>query len=213
MVRVKVCGITRREDALYAVEQGASAIGFIFYRQSERYISPVKAANIVKDLPPFVGRIGVFVDMNLQGIINIIRRTGLSAVQLHGLESHQFCYELRSISSIPIIKAFRIKDKESIERIEAYSYAVNAFLLDTYKPDLQGGTGETFDWNLALQAQRYEKPIILSGGLNVDNVIDAYRFVVPYALDVNSGLETMPGIKDHTKIKEFFEKIKNITDN
>lgn len=207
MKKIKICGITREEDAYYAASQGASALGFIFYRQSPRYIPPVKASNIVKNLPPFVARVGVFVDMNLQGILNIIRRVGLSIVQLHGFESHEFCYELKTISSIPIIKAFRVKDATSLDGIKDYCYAINAILLDTHKEDLHGGTGKSFDWEIASQAHKYNKPIILSGGLNADNIMAAYKQVNPYALDVNSGVEISPGIKDHNKIKALFNNL------
>jgi phosphoribosylanthranilate isomerase len=213
MVKVKICGIKNQEDALCAIEYGASALGFIFYRQSDRYVPPVKASNIVKDLPPFVDRVGVFVDMNLQGIINIIRRVGLSAIQLHGHESHEFCYELKCVTSIPVIKAFRVHNEESLDRIQKYLYCINAIHLDTYSKDLMGGTGKTFNWDLALRVKKYDKPIILSGGLSPDNVIQAYQHVRPYALDVNSGVEVSPGMKDHTKIKLLFSKLSTMDFN
>lgn len=211
MIRVKICGITRKEDADIAINEGASALGFIFFRHSQRYIPPVKASNIVKNLPPFVDRVGVFVDMNLQGIINIIRKVGLSAVQLHGSEGPQFCYDLKHISSIPIIKAFRVSDRLSISQIDKYRHCANAILLDTYDSELKGGTGKTFSWELAKEAQHYGLPIILSGGLNSENVKEVYNYLTPYALDVNSGVEVAPGVKDHFKIKDFFNVIKALT--
>lgn len=207
MARVKICGITNIDDAMKAAELGAYALGFIFYRESPRYIPPVKAAAIVKQLPPFVGRVGVFVNMNLQGVLEIIKRAGLSAVQLHGNETHEFCYQLHAISSIPIIKVFRIQDESSFYKIENFGYAINAILLDTYKDDTYGGTGETFNWRLADLAKKAEKPVILSGGLNTANVVEAFKSVKPYAIDINSGIEISPGIKDHYMMKSLFDKL------
>jgi phosphoribosylanthranilate isomerase len=207
MTRVKICGITRKEDALYAIEKGACALGFIFYLKSERYIPPVKASKIVSDLPPFVDRVGVFVDMNPEGIINIVRKMGLSAVQLHGHESPEFCYELKCISSIPIIKAFRVRDEGIILKIEKYLYSVNAILLDTYQKDQLGGTGKTFNWDIAKKVSNLGKPVILSGGLTPENIKEANKTVKPYALDVNSGIEISPGIKDHNRINALFERL------
>ena len=207
MYRVKICGITNEEDALSAIEKGAFAIGFIFYPKSPRYIPPVKASQIIRKIPPFIGRVGVFVNMDIRGIFEIMKRVGLSAVQLHGDESPEFCYELKTLSSIPIIKVFRIKDESSLNNIKKYSYTVNAILLDTHKDKVYGGTGETFDWNLAKKARNYNIPLILSGGLNPQNIKEAYDIVKPYAFDVNSGIELTPGIKDHTKMDLFFRKL------
>lgn len=210
MHRVKICGITNKDDANAAVQYGASALGFIFYRKSPRYIPPVKAGDIVKDLPPFVDRVGVFVDMNLQGLIAINRRVGLSAVQLHGKESPEYCFELKTISSIPIIKVVRVKDESSIKNLDKYIYAVNAFLFDTYKKGQYGGTGETFDWNLIKKLSDLGKPIILSGGLTPDNAVEAYQTANPYALDVNSGIEITPGLKDHAKMRFLFQRLNKL---
>lgn len=210
MLRVKVCGITNKDDANMAVNAGASALGFIFYRKSPRYIPPVKAGDIVKDLPPFVDRVGVFVDMNLPGLIAIIRKVGLSAVQLHGKESPEYCFELKAISSIPIIKAIRVKDESSLAGLDRYVYAVNAFLLDTYKKDVYGGTGETFNWHLVKRLGNLGRPIILSGGLTPANALEAYNIAKPYALDVNSGVEISPGLKDHTKLRFLFERLNTL---
>lgn len=207
MLRIKICGITKKIDAECAIQNGASALGFIFYRNSPRYIPPVKASKITQELPPFISRVGVFVDMEIQGIINIIRRVGLSEVQLHGSETAKSCYDLRSITSIPIIKAFRIKDEKSIDKIESYLYACNALLLDTYQENEVGGTGKVFNWDIAQKAKKFNKPIILAGGLNQDNIIKAYKHVRPYAFDINSGVETSPGIKDHNKIKMLFNAV------
>ena len=208
MKRVKICGITNTDDALCSIKNGAFALGFIFHTQSPRYIPPVKASNIVKDLPPFVTRVGVFVDMNLQGILAIVKRVGLSAIQLHGDETPEFCFELRAVSSIPIIKAFRIKDSSSIQNIDKYTYAVNAILLDSYSKQEHGGTGKTFNWDIANLLKKLDKPIILSGGLKKKNIVEAYNSVKPYALDVNSGVEISPGFKDHEKIESLFKTLK-----
>lgn len=208
MKRVKVCGITNIDDAICSIKNGAFALGFIFHTESPRYIPPVKAANIVKEMPPFVGRVGVFVNMNMQGILAIVKRVGLSAIQLHGDETPEFCFELRAVSSIPIIKAFRIKDYTSLQAIENYTYAVNAILFDTYSKLEYGGTGKTFDWNLINNIKKYEKPIILSGGLNNKNILEAYNSIKPYALDVNSGVEISAGYKDHEKLEALFKTLK-----
>ncbi|MGD9580812.1 MAG: phosphoribosylanthranilate isomerase [Vampirovibrionia bacterium] len=209
MKRVKVCGITNIDDALCAVKYGSFALGFIFHTESPRYIPPVKAANIVKELPPMVSRIGVFVDMNLQGILAIVKRVGLSAIQLHGNETPDFCFELRAVSSIPIIKAFRVKDLASLQNVDKYYYAINAALFDTYSSKEYGGTGKTFQWDLLKTLKGFDKPIILSGGLNDKNILEAYNKVKPYALDVNSGIEISPGYKDHEKIESLFKSLKN----
>lgn len=210
MIKVKICGITNEKDAFKAIDLGVSALGFIFYTKSPRYIPPVKASDIINSLPPFVNKVGVFVNMNIPGILAIIKKAGLSSVQLHGDETPEYCYELNAITSIPIIKAFRIKDKTSLSKISDYRHSISAVLLDTFRDEYYGGTGEIFNWNLLKALEKYEKPIILSGGLNHQNIEEAYLKIIPYAFDFNSGLEISPGIKDHYKMEMLFKKIEEL---
>ncbi len=198
---VKICGLTNLDDALAAVRFGADAVGFIFHRPSPRYVDPDDVAAIVEKIPRHVTKIGVFVDSPRHDIENIVRRLHLSAIQLHGDQHPEDCtgYE------VSVIKAFRVG--EGFDSRQLGLFDVQAFLLDTYRPGVQGGTGETFDWNIALQAKQYGK-IFLSGGLNPGNIQDAVRFVRPYAVDVSSGVELAPGQKDKEKVREFIIKAK-----
>src|SRR4030042_5564731 len=168
MVRIKICGITDLEDALLAANLGAQSLGFIFYPRSRRSVAPEVAGEIIRQLPPFVLSVGVFVDEDAALVREIAARVGLDWVQLHGKESPDYC---RSLGR-RVIKGFRIQDEGSLDALGQYQGAVQAFLLDTYQPGLPGGTGETFDWHLARRAQPYG-PIILDGGLNDKNVAEA----------------------------------------
>ncbi len=200
MTRVKVCGITRRKDALRAVELGADALGFIFYPKSPRYIPPEKAAEIIRSLPPFVASVGVFVDASVREIRSAVRTCLLSAAQLHGMESPAYCREI----SVKVIKAFRVQGNRLPRGISRY--AVDALLLDTFQSGVHGGTGKVFDWDVARRAGRYGK-IILAGGLNAGNVREAVESVRPFAVDVSSGVETAPGKKDPKLLEEFFRQV------
>ena len=204
--RVKICGITRLEDALLAVSLGAHALGFIFFKKSPRYVSPEVARNIIQSLPPFVQTVGVFVNEKAEVIRKTAQFCGLNLIQLHGNESPDFCVEL----GLPCIKAFRIKDEKSLKSLPSYKGKVKAWLLDTYKKDLPGGTGETFNWDLALRAKTYGVPVILAGGLGPDNIEAAIKTVQPYAVDVNSGIEVSPGVKDKELIERLFRIWQNI---
>ncbi|MDD2709953.1 MAG: phosphoribosylanthranilate isomerase [Verrucomicrobiae bacterium] len=197
MVRVKICGITRLEDAVCAVEAGAAAIGFVFFQKSRRWISPSAAAAIASSLPPFVVKVGVFVNESAASILETTSQCRLDALQLHGDESPGFCATLPAT----IIKAFRVKSPADLARLR--DYPVSACLLDSFHEREYGGTGQPFDWNLALQAKNCGKPIILSGGLHPGNVAEAIQQVQPYAVDVSSGVEDLPGIKNHAKIRAF----------
>jgi len=200
VTRVKVCGITRRKDALRAVELGADALGFIFYPKSPRYIPPEKAAEIIRSLPPFVASVGVFVDASVREIRSAVRTCLLSAAQLHGMESPAYCREI----SVKVIKAFRVQGNRLPRGISRY--AVDALLLDTFQSGVHGGTGKVFDWDVARRAGRYGK-IILAGGLNAGNVREAVESVRPFAVDVSSGVETAPGKKDPKLLEEFFRQV------
>jgi len=203
MAKVKVCGITNLEDALAAVELGADALGFVF-APSPRQVTPQQVANIVAELPPFMCKVGVFVDSALQEITECMRFCGLNLVQLHGSESPDLCRAL-----FPrVIKSFRVKDESVLTFFPRYE--VSAYLLDSYHEVLKGGTGQSFDWGIAKKAGQYG-PVILSGGLNPANVCQAIAEVQPYAVDVSSGVESRPGVKDHVKLRAFLEAAKGET--
>ncbi len=201
-VRVKICGITRTEDALKAVEFGADALGFVFYPGSPRYVEPGRAREIISALPPLVTAVGVFVNEDPSRIEEISKTAGIDIVQLHGDEPAEFC------SLWPrVVKAFRVREFSDLSPLE--KYRVSAFLLDTYSPDMPGGTGQVFNWDIALEAKRFGT-VILSGGLTPDNIEKAVRWVRPYAVDVSSGVEADKGIKDLEKMRLFIERAKSV---
>jgi len=199
-VRVKICGTTSLKDALLAVESGADAVGFIFYMQSPRNISQKDVKEIVAQLPPFVESIGVFVNETSDKINRIAEQCRLTAVQLHGDESPAFCRRIKR----RVVKAVRVKDAESLKGMSDFD--VSGFLLDAYNEESRGGTGRVFDWNLALRAKK-QGPVIIAGGLNPYNVYTAIHRVKPYGVDVCSGVEKSPGVKDPEKISEFIKAV------
>lgn len=201
MIKIKICGITNLDDALAAADAGADALGFNFYKKSPRCIEPSKAAEIIAQLPPFIIPVGLFVNEREEKIREIQHLTCLQAVQLHGDESPEFCQRFGE----RVIKAFQIKSKESLKNMAHYH--VGAFLLDSYKNGERGGTGETFDWHLAVVAKTFGR-IILAGGLTPDNVAEAVKLVQPYAVDVASGVEKEKGVKDHAKMKKFIVEVR-----
>ena len=199
MGRVKICGITNIEDAVAAAEYGADAIGFVFQPKSPRAITPETAKNIISALPPFITTIGVFVNESKLEIERIIRYVGLNIVQLHGNEPPDACQLNRKV-----IKAIRVKDLTDLEPLKRYD--VSAFLLDTYSPHTMGGTGQIFNWDIAVEAKKFGR-IILAGGLNHENIEEAIKWVRPYGIDVATGVESnKKGEKDHKKLKLFIEK-------
>tara|TARA_Y100001960_G_C14746723_1_gene866048 strand:+ start:1462 stop:2100 length:639 start_codon:yes stop_codon:yes gene_type:complete len=200
-VKVKICGMTNLNDALYAVDKGVDALGFIFYKKSPRSVNMKIVREIISKLPPFVDAVGVFVNETPEKINKIADSCNLDKIQLHGDESPAFCKKIRR----RVIKAFRIKDFESVKQISDYS--VSSFLLDTFSENNYGGSGKIFDWNLANPAKKFG-PIILAGGLTPNNVKRAIQIVKPYGVDVCSGLEKYPGIKDHKKIRTFLTNAK-----
>lgn len=201
MVRAKICGVTNRDDALCAIDNGADALGFNFYEKSLRYIAPEKAGEIVFDLPPFVTPVGIFVNASEREIDIAVKLAGLRAIQLHGDEPPEACLG----HAVPVIRALRVGRGFDVQALG--SYLVNTFLLDTEKEGSYGGTGETFDWTKAVEAKRYGR-IILAGGLNPDNVQEAIEQVGPYAVDTSSGVEAEPGKKDHKKLRDFLARVK-----
>jgi phosphoribosylanthranilate isomerase len=202
-VKVKICGITNVADALAAAEAGADMTGFMFYEKSPRHVAIHTAAEISKELPPFLVRVGVFVNPAEDLVLRAIGDCGLSLLQFHGDESPEFCTQFGLMS----MKAFRIRDAESLRALPEYS--TEAWLLDAYSPDARGGTGGTFDWELAIEAGKFGRPIFLAGGLTPENVADAVRRVQPYAVDVSSGVEVSPGRKDHAKVHSFIKAAKD----
>ncbi|HZX36376.1 MAG TPA: phosphoribosylanthranilate isomerase [Thermodesulfobacteriota bacterium] len=200
-VKVKICGITNPDDALFAAECGADALGFVFWKKSPRFVEPAIVKAIVKALPPFVSCVGVFVDEEASRANEIARQAGLSCVQLHGSETPEFCRSMES----RVIKAFRIKQGADVSSLSAYD--VSAFLLDTYSEGAPGGTGKTFDWDCAVEAKKYGR-IILAGGLTPGNIEEALRKVGPYGVDVSSGVESSKGKKDWVKVKEFIRLVR-----
>ncbi len=201
MVKVKICGITNRDDALCAADCGADALGFIFYEKSPRYVAPEKAGEMIADLPPFVTPVGVFVNASDVHIDAVVKLASLRAIQLHGDEPPEACLG----HSVPVIRVLRVGPDFDAETLR--SYLVDTFLLDTAKTGSYGGTGETFDWNLACHAKRYGQ-IILAGGLNPSNVSTAISQVKPYAVDVSSGVEVEPGRKDPEKVRDFIRTVR-----
>ena len=200
MVKIKICGITNLGDARASAKLGADFIGFIFAK-SPRRITPLKAKKIIEQLPASIKKVGVFVNEKAETVNNISDYCGLDLVQLHGKESPNYLKKIKK----PVIKAFRIRDKRSLNQLSRYK--AKAFLLDTYKKGKPGGTGETFNWDLAVAAKKYRHPIFLSGGLNPENISGAIKKVKPYAVDVSSGVERKPGKKDIVKLKKIQELI------
>ncbi|MHA3736885.1 phosphoribosylanthranilate isomerase [Pseudomonas sp. Eth.TT006] len=201
-VRSKICGITRIEDALAAVEAGADAIGFVFYAKSPRAVSVQQARAIIRALPPFVTTVGLFVNASRCELGEILDAVPLDLLQFHGDEGAEACEDWHR----PYIKALRVKAGDDIAAaVDAYPSA-SGVLLDTYVEGVPGGTGEAFDWSLI--PQQLSKPLILAGGLTPENVADAVARVKPYAVDVSGGVEASKGIKDHAKIRAFIDAVR-----
>ncbi len=199
-VKVKICGVTRVEDALAAVRLGADALGFNFWPRSKRYVPPDRARAIVRRLPPFVTAVGVFVDPTRDEVLRAIDQAGVGVAQLHGDEPPDLCASL----PVPVLKAIRLVTPHGLAQLAAYE--VQAFLLDAPSPGY-GGSGTTCDWSLAAAVAR-ELPIVLAGGLGPDNVAEAVRTVRPWAVDVASGVESAPGVKDEERMRRFIEQAK-----
>jgi phosphoribosylanthranilate isomerase len=197
-VRVKICGITRIEDARAAIAAGADALGFVFARESPRFLAPDRAGRIIAELPPFVARVGVFVNSDEATVRRAIQESGVDTLQFHGDETPEFC---RRFVPQAVYRAFRVRGPETLERLAAFP--TSAWLLDSYVPGQAGGTGATFNWELAARAVALGRPVILAGGLTPDNVAAAIRQVQPWGVDVSSGVESGPGIKDGSKVRAF----------
>jgi len=200
--KVKICGITNLADAQAAAGAGADALGFNFYDKSPRRISLHQASEISRQLAPFIMRVGVFVNAPEDLVLRAIRECGLTLLQFHGDEPPEFCAQFGLMS----MKAFRVRGPETLKEIPQYQ--TDAWLLDAFSSATFGGTGEPFNWDLAVEAQKLGKPIFLAGGLTPANVAEAIRKVHPFGVDVSSGVESAPGRKDPAKIKAFLAAVR-----
>ena len=207
-VRVKFCGITSTEDRDGAVKAGADAVGLVFFKDSPRFVTLEMAEIITKDMPPFVSAVGVFVNEKLEFVEECIERCGLNAVQIHGDEDVKYCLRFKGLKlkGVKLIKGIRVKDWKSLAAIE--DCPADAIILDAYKKGLYGGTGEGFDRSLAAIANEYGRNIIISGGLNPDNVYKIIKEVRPYGVDVSSGIESSPGKKNIELMERFIEEVR-----
>lgn len=211
--KVKICGITNKEDAVWAVNYGADYIGLNFYKESPRHVSVATAVKWLPEVPSFIPKVGVFVDASNEEILKTVDKLNLKGVQLHGQETPDFVRQLKIEFAgqgrpVFIIKAFHIKDESSLADIGAYLESVDFLLLDSMVEGQMGGTGERFNWEIALKAKELGKPIFLAGGLNPDNVKEAIKKVGPFAVDVASGVEKSPKRKDVEKLKNFVQAAK-----
>jgi phosphoribosylanthranilate isomerase len=200
--KVKICGITNLADAETAVQAGADLLGFVFYDKSPRHVTVQAAREIVRQVPPFVARVGVFVNAPEELVSQALGECGLNVLQFHGDEAPEDCVKFGVMS----MKAFRVRDAESLRALPAYH--TDAWLLDAHASDARGGTGATFNWDLAVEAKKFGRPIFLAGGLTAENVAEAVRRVRPFAVDVSSGVEVAPGKKDRMKVQAFIRAAK-----
>jgi len=203
--KIKICGITNLEDAEIAVQEGADALGFVFYSQSPRYVEPAVAKHIIGSLPPFVLPVGVFVNQDPDMVRRLFDDCGLALAQLHGDESPSFCESLKR----PVLRAFRVRDRSNFLALAEFKgrMGVRGFVIDAFSETVYGGTGQTTDWSLAGEVAK-AVPVILAGGLTPENVQDAIRQVQPYGVDVSSGVEQCPGRKDSAKIRAFIQSVR-----
>lgn len=205
--RVKICGITNYDDAMLAVEFGADALGFIFFRESPRYISPETVRDIIECLPPFVTPVAVVVNHSIAQVSEIMATSGCQIAQLHGHESSEYLQQL----AWPAIKGVSIATVHDLALLSEYRQA-RAILLDTKVAGQYGGTGTTFDWEVACKAHSFGRPIILAGGLSPENIAEAMRVAQPDAIDVSSSIESAPGKKDAQRMRKLFEVIREINE-
>ena len=200
---VKICGITRPEDALAAARAGAHAIGLVFYAKSPRHVTPARAAEVIRVLPPFVTTVGLFVDATAEEVRATLSEAPVGLLQFHGDETPEFCRQFKR----PYVKAVRVKPGVNLLQYAQDFHDAKALLLDAYVEGLHGGSGAAFDWSLIPRG--LPLPVILSGGLTPENVMEAVRRVRPSAVDVSSGVESAKGIKDAQKIAAFIKGVRN----
>jgi len=204
-VKIKICGITQYEDARIAANLGVDALGFIFCPRSPRCIQPSGARDIIRRLPPFISRVGVFVDADEETILSTIRVSGIDTLQLHGAETPQFCNRM----PLPVIKSFSVHADFDLQALEQYPTA--GHLLDTWDDKSKGGTGRRFDWSVAVRAAQKFHAVILAGGLGPANILEAMERVRPFAVDVNSGVEIKPGIKNPQKMHDVVDLVRRFS--
>ena len=207
-MRVKICGITQIEQGRAITELGADSIGFICVRKSPRYVTPEQIKAIAEQLPKETVKVGVFADLDLPEIITVVGKAGITAIQLHGSESPEFCTQLRgSIApEVELLKAFRIKSRQSLAETNAYTDCVDTFLLDAYDPQMLGGTGHTIDWQ-DLAEFKPAVPWMLAGGLTPENIQEALSRLQPDGIDLSSGVERSPGDKNLDRVAQLFAAI------
>ena len=205
MTKIKICGITNKIDALSASELGVDMLGFVFYKKSKRYVTPELAEDIINELPPYIGKVGIFVDESREDVIKIAEDAGLNMLQFHGNESPEYCASFRD--KYKVIKAFRVKAKSDLKTVNDYD--TDYYLFDTHDSGCVGGTGKKFDWSI-LKDFEILKPMILSGGLSPDNVENAIKELSPFAVDVSSGIESAPGKKDIALLKKFVTNVRKV---
>ena len=203
-VKVKICGLTNVEDALGAVELGADALGLNFYPPSPRYVEPQQAGEIVRQLPPFVTKVALFVDPEPEWVNLVLKQVQIDCIQFHGNETNEFCKQFHK----PFIKALRVKSKEFLDHQMACFPNASALLLDAFVEGIPGGTGQRFDWQLIDPELKKRHRLILAGGLSPDNVHQAVAITSPYAVDVSGGVEESKGKKDHQLMKQFIAHAK-----
>jgi len=204
-IKIKICGITNIEDALNASLLGADALGFVFVGKSPRYITPLNTSIIIDALPPFISKVGLFVNPSKEEVEDAIRVAKFDLLQFHGDENEEFCNQF----NLPYIKAISVKGEVNLVEYETNYNSASALLLDTYSEKARGGTGTTFDWNL-IPAEE-SKPLIIAGGLNNENITDLLRHTTPYAVDVSGGVEVLKGKKDYKKMENFILGVRNAT--
>lgn len=205
MTLIKICGITNKIDALEAAKLKVDMVGFVFYKKSKRYVDPKLAEDIINELPASMEKVGVFVDEEEPRVLEIAEDAGLTMLQFHGDEAPGYCGNFRD--SYKAMKAFRLKDKNDLKKINDYD--TDFYLLDNFKTDSIGGTGESFDWKI-LKDFEILRPVILAGGLNSDNVGRAIKEIAPFGVDVSTGVEKFPGKKDPDLMKKFVENVRKI---
>lgn len=202
--KIKICGMTREADVQYAAALGVDAVGFVF-AESPRSVAPDVVCRLSRSIPPFVNIVGVFVDAEPDRIRRIASTCRLDWIQLHGQESPVYCRDL----GLHVLKVIRVKNRDSIRAMKPYKGFVDGFVLDTYVKGQKGGTGKTFEWALAREAKAYG-PVIVAGGLTPDDVQETVRQAEPYGVDVSSGVESAPGIKDHDRMRRFVEQVRAV---
>jgi phosphoribosylanthranilate isomerase len=204
VTQIKICGITNIEDACCAAASGADAIGFIFHAPSPRYVTPERAKEIIEKLPNAITKVGVFVNMDPEEVKRIMNLCSLDMVQLHGTESPEYCGQFPRAQ---VIKALALRSEDDLAQLR--HYAVKAMLVDAYDPKLHGGTGAKADWALAAKVKEHH-PLILAGGLSLANIQETIKAVSPDAVDINSGVESKPGEKDHIKVREIIKLVHSL---